>query len=451
MHRVSSILAGAAFRSAVLLLILFLAVFLVAGVVVVSQTRSEAETEIRALVSNEFELFRNAAGDGEQLRQLVDESAKSAALRFFVVALYRPDGTLLAGDDIPRPAQLGWSTITSPINATTPSEQYLALTEQIGGNWVTFGRTLFFVEVGASALWRALMLASVVVGVGALAIGYLASHGVSAKLERMAATLERVARGESRVRLPVGRSNDQVDRISVQMNAHLDRLSDLLDTMRNTITSIAHDLKSPLSRAYILLQEAADQPRDRTQLLEEAQGELERLNGIFDTVLRISRIETSSDQSGFVPFSASALVGEIAQTFEPVVEEAGQQVVARAGPEVPITGDRRMLAQLLVNLITNASRYSPAGSRIELGADIEDGHPVLVVADGGPGIPANRRGEVFEPFRRLNPERDEKGAGLGLALVQAIATRHRATVRLEDNQPGLRVVVTFPTGGIAAI
>src|SRR5690349_3166077 len=102
MHRVSSILAGAAFRSAVLLLLLFLAVFFVAGVVIVSQTSGEAESEIRALVSNEFELFREAAdtGDMDQLRELVDSSAAAAGPRFFVVALYRPDGTLLAGDDI---------------------------------------------------------------------------------------------------------------------------------------------------------------------------------------------------------------------------------------------------------------------------------------------------------------------------------------------------------------
>jgi len=447
MHRVSSILAGAAFRSALMSLLLFLAVFFVAGVVIVSQTRSEAESEIRALVSNEFELFRDAAGDENDLRQLVDSSAASAGPRFFVVALYKPDGTLLAGDDIPRPAKLGWSTITSAINATTPSEQYLALTEDIGGNRVTFGRTLYFVEVGSTALWRALMLASIVVGIGALAIGYFASHGVSAKLDRMASTLERVARGDSRARLQVGRSNDQVDRVSAQMNAHLDRLSDLVGTMRNTVISIAHDLKSPLSRAYILLQEVEEAPdeAERARLLEEAQAEIERLNGIFDTVLRISRIEASDDQSGFASFSACELVTETLQTFEPVVEEASQVLIAApTNSDAAIVGDRRMVVQMLVNLITNASRYSPPGARIELGAGVEDHHPILVVSDNGPGIPADHRQAVFEPFRRLNPERDERGSGLGLALVQAIATRHRATVRLEDNQPGLRVVVRFP-------
>ncbi len=110
-----------------------------------------------------------------------------------------------------------------------------------------------------------------------------------------------------------------------------------------------------------------------------------------------------------------------------------------------------MVVQMLVNLITNASRYSPPGARIELSAGIEDQHPVLVVADNGPGIPPDRRSEVFEPFRRLNPERDEKGSGLGLALVQAIATRHRASVRLEDNGPGLRVTVRFPIAAAGAV
>ncbi|MBN9309744.1 HAMP domain-containing sensor histidine kinase [Devosia sp.] len=443
-----SILAGAAFRSAWLSLLLFLAVFFIAGLVVVSQTRSEAESEIRALISNEFQLFREASANGgdSQLQDLVDESARFAGPRDFVVAYYSADATLLAGDAIPLPAPVGWSTITTAPPGAAP-EQYLALTERIGANLVTFGRTLRFVQVGSDALWRALMLASVVVGIGALGIGYLMSHGVSAKLDRMAATLERVARGESRVRLPVGRSNDQVDRVAVQMNAHLDRLSDLLDTMRNTIISIAHDLKSPLNRAYILLQEAADERgrQGRARLIEEAQGEIERLNGIFDTVLRISRIEASDDQSGFVPFSANKLVGEILQTFEPVIEESRQTLVAHeSADDVTIVGDRRMVVQMLVNLITNASRYSPAGARIEVAAGMDDHHPVLVVADNGPGIAEHQRKAVFEPFRRLNPERDEKGSGLGLALVQAIATRHRATVELENNDPGLRVVVRFP-------
>jgi signal transduction histidine kinase len=133
-----------------------------------------------------------------------------------------------------------------------------------------------------------------------------------------------------------------------------------------------------------------------------------------------------------------------------VVEEAGQELVGRRPPvDVPITGDRRMVVEMLVNLITNASRYSPAGSRIELGAAIEDGQPTLVVTDSGPGIPADKRQAVFEPFRRLNPERDERGAGLGLALVKAIATRHRATVELSDNAPGLKVTVRFPRGDVA--
>ncbi len=451
MHRVSSILAGAAFHSAWLSLLLFLSVFFVAGIVIVSQTSSEAESEIRALISNEFTLFREAeeSGGEAQLKQLVEESAMFPGPRYFIVALYKPDGTLITGDQFPLPAPLGWSTISWSID---PTEQYLAMTQQIGDDMVTFGRTLSFIKVGSAALWRALLLASVVVGAGALVIGYLMSHGVSSKLDRMAATLEQVARGDSRVRLPVSRANDQVDRVSVQMNAHLDRLSDLLGTMRNTVISIAHDLRSPLSRAYILLQQAADrqEPGESTELIEEAGAELERLNGIFDTVLRISRIQASDDQAGFVRFSGQELIAEIRQTFEPVMQEAGQELVtAEAAPDVTFTGDRRMVVQAMVNLIANASRYSPPGARIEVGAGLEGDAPILTVADNGPGIPEERRPEMFEPFRRLNPERDRKGAGLGLALVKAIATRHRASVRLEDNSPGLRVVLRFPSAGSA--
>jgi signal transduction histidine kinase len=236
--------------------------------------------------------------------------------------------------------------------------------------------------------------------------------------------------------------------VSRQINAHLDRLSEFMAGMRNTIVAIAHDLKSPLNRAYLLLQEAALESRSEpaSAKLERAQEEMETLGGVLDTVLRISRIETSDDRSSFTAFSSALLVRDLAQTFEPVIEAAGQTLHWDDVPAdgAPIFGDRRMVQQMLVNLIENASRHAGPGTYISLEVRAIGEAALITVADTGPGIPPDKRDEVFEPFRRLNVERNTPGAGLGLALVKAVATRHHALVTLSDNRPGLRVTVTFP-------
>jgi signal transduction histidine kinase len=257
-----------------------------------------------------------------------------------------------------------------------------------------------------------------------------------------------VSRGNSEVRLPIGPTNDQIDHVSRQINAHLDRLSEFMSGLRNTIVAIAHDLKSPLNRAYLLLQDAAEEndPATMSAKLERAQGEMETLGGVLDTVLRISRIETSDDSSSFTTFSAAELVRDLAQTFEPVLEGNGQTLAwdSVPGSGAPIFGDRKMVQQMLVNLIENASRYAGPAARITLLVRADSAQTAIIVADNGPGIPPDKRDEVFQPFRRLNADRGSPGAGLGLALVKAVTTRHHARIVLGDNQPGLRATVTFP-------
>jgi len=218
--------------------------------------------------------------------------------------------------------------------------------------------------------------------------------------------------------------------------------------LRNTIVAIAHDLKSPLNRAYLLLQDATEEsdPSAASAKLERAQAEMETLGGVLDTVLRISRIETSADSSSYTTFSAAALLRDLALTFDPVIESNGQTLTWQNVPTsgAPIFGDRRMVQQMLVNLIENASRHAGAGASIALSVRADSDQTAIIVADNGPGIPADKRDEVFQPFRRLNADRGSPGAGLGLALVKAVATRHHARIQLGDNAPGLRVTITFP-------
>jgi len=361
--------------------------------------------------------------------------------------LFKLSGRKIAGNMSLAPTFRGWGLLP-PEPGQSADNRFLGYVEMLDDNVVVAGRSQRFLDTESGVILNALILSGLVICLAALGIGYFLNRGVSQKLAVIDGTLAEVSHGNSGARLPVGRSNDQIDHVSRQINAHLDRLSELMANMRNTIVAIAHDLKSPMHRAYMLLQEAADEPEPRaaSSKLRRATGELEALGGVLDTVLRISRIETSNDISGYTTFSAAVLVQDLAQTFEPVIEAAGQTLRSTSVPEsgAAIFGDRKMVQQMLVNLIENASRHAGPESVIELGVRTDDGGTIVTVADSGPGIPPDKREEVFEPFRRLNESRGTPGSGLGLALVKAVATRHHARVTLGDNHPGLRVTVYFP-------
>jgi signal transduction histidine kinase len=111
---------------------------------------------------------------------------------------------------------------------------------------------------------------------------------------------------------------------------------------------------------------------------------------------------------------------------------------------VKVRGDAELLTQAVTNLIENALVHTPTGSNIGLSVKQTEGGVVMTVADDGPGIPIDERGKVLRRFYRLDASRHSPGAGLGLALVSAIATLHEAQLSLTDNCPGLRAEITFP-------
>jgi signal transduction histidine kinase len=447
--RRASVLSGVAFRSALLFLVVFAVVLGVAGFAILKATQAAMDEQIRSAITEDVELLHDAniAGGEAELISFIHDSLTTRSDKQFAFGLFSLGGRPLAGNIEMAPHFRGWGFIEHEIGQS-PNSRFLGFAEVLDDDLIVVGRSTAFMTAISRTILNALILSGIVIVAAALGIGYVLNHGVSRKLEVIDTTLGEVARGNSDVRLPVGRSNDQIDHVSRQINAHLDRLSEFMANMRNTIVAIAHDLKSPLNRAYIVLQDAAAEiePDKAAEKLGQATAEMDVLRDVLDTVLRISRIETSDDSSGFSVFSGAELLRDLMQTFEPVIETAGQTLRCGDFPAdgAPIFGDRKMVEQMLVNLIENASRYAGMGATIELAAAAESGTAKIVVADNGPGIAPEQREDVFRPFRRLNPERNLPGAGLGLALVKAIATRHRAWVELGDNRPGLRVTLTLP-------
>ncbi len=132
--------------------------------------------------------------------------------------------------------------------------------------------------------------------------------------------------------------------------------------------------------------------------------------------------------------------------FAPAAEDADKRLDAKIKPATHIVGDRELLTQMLANLVENAIRHTPAGTRIEVALGSDRERTVGTVTDNGPGVPAEERERIFQRFYRLELSRSTPGSGLGLSLVKAVADLHNIALDVRDAEPGLQIVMRFPDG-----
>ncbi|HTM78505.1 MAG TPA: HAMP domain-containing sensor histidine kinase [Devosia sp.] len=420
-----------------------------AGLFVFRQVSDVLTAQIQSRVSEDFALVTDAFEHGGErgMIEFIDWATATRHATAFAFGIFSDTGVHVGGTVSTRPPFDGWGDLVTEATTAAAADPFRAFVGKIGDYTVVVGRSLRVVRVTSDAVIQKLALAGLAIVCIGLITAFELSRRTSLRLRTMARTLDQVSRGNSAVRLPIGRRNDQIDFVSRQINGYLDLLAELMTTMRSTAIAIAHDLRTPLNRVSIVIQEleASDDPDVIRSALETAHKEIDGLGAVLDTILRISRIEASEDTSSFEVFELAPVLAEMVETFEPALEAKGQTLcLAGSSTAPPVFADRRMLQQMLVNLIENAGRYAGKGTTVELGLHDKEGAPVITVSDNGPGIPEDQRAAVLEPFFRIHPERNAQGTGLGLALVHAIATRHRAKITLSDNAPGLCVTVEFP-------
>ena len=164
----------------------------------------------------------------------------------------------------------------------------------------------------------------------------------------------------------------------------------------------------------------------------------------FNALLRIARIEAGARREAFAEVRLDDVVADVAELYEALAEDKGQNLAVSVSAQPVIVGDRDLVFQALANILDNAIKYTPAGGTIELSLTRGASGARVRIADSGPGIPESQRDRVLERFVRLESSRTTPGNGLGLSLVAAVAKLHGATVRLESAEPGLTVNVEFP-------
>jgi len=256
--------------------------------------------------------------------------------------------------------------------------------------------------------------------------------------------------------LAVAQMPAEIAPLTEALNLLLARLSDAIDTQRAFIADAAHALRTPLTALQLQAQlvERADSEPARREAVRNLRDGLERLTHLVTQLLTLARHEPGAAVAGQQPVAlhelATTVVGEMTQAALDQNIDLGVDATEGDDGEaagLTVHGDPDALRILLTNLIDNALRYVPAGGKVDVRVQRADaGRVALIVADNGPGIPPEQRARVLDRFYRL-PEAPSGGSGLGLAIVDEIAQVHRATLALEDNEPGLRVRVVFPAAG----
>ncbi len=266
------------------------------------------------------------------------------------------------------------------------------------------------------------------------------------QIDAMARTCQAIISGKFNDRIPLRGSGDELDRLAVAINNMLDRISTLLDNLRQVSSDVAHDLRTPLAHLRGRLEEARQKAvttDDYAALVGHAIADTDHLLVIFAALLRISQIESGSRLTAFTALSLSELLERIYEMYRPVAEDEHRVLLREIQPDVRIRGDAELLTQMFSNLIENAIRHAPAGTRILIRLAVWGNTAAAAVEDDGPGIPAVEHDKVFRRFYRLSASRSTPGHGLGLALVAAIANLHDAKIELGDNRPGLSFQLAF--------
>jgi signal transduction histidine kinase len=440
------------FRLVLLYVLVFSASVLALASLTYFVATSALDQQIRARIQAESDSLRDEYSSGglQKLLAAVDERRRGRLRDGLVYSIFDEKGRRLFGTLPASSLVQGWSEVRGPPDGDEPegeTERLAVMGLKLpGDDWVLVADDIGRVSVLGQVVLRAfgvVVLLSVTI---AIIGGVVISLGFLRQVEAISNTAEAIIAGDLRRRIPLRSGGDELDRLAATLNRMLDRIGDLMESLRQVSNDIAHDLRTPLGRLRQELDEVRRVPRASSEYeraIDQAISESDDILETFGALLRIAQIESGSRRSGFRTIDLSELVEQIADTYRPVAEDEGRTLLAVSARDVLIDGDRELLAQMIINLVENAIAHTGAGTTIRLLLERVGKDGVLTVSDNGPGVPQNELQNIFKRFYRLEPSRGAPGNGLGLSLVDAIAGLHGLEIESCGNAPGLRVSLRF--------
>ncbi len=436
MNRWREVLCTTPMRLTLRLVVLFVAISLVAfgatwwlaNNALIDATETTLQQQIDAL---------SASDRPEEIARAVRNAAKQADAEHLILRYDGPQGAV--GNYLgPLPAE-DLAKVSLHDHDHDIKGDYFLMREKVAGGTLTAGQDADAFDDLGEVFLQVLTLTLLPTALLVLGGGLIFAFRSARRIAAIEDTLERLSAGELSARLPeLPGTPDDLTRVG----AGIDRLAAAqeasVSALRQVSADIAHDLKTPIQRLMVLLDQARDQAPE-VEVLDRAAAEAHGIVATFQALLQIAQIEGGSPRARFMPVDLGPLAQTMTELYEPAATETGHSLTLSLRQPATINGERTLLGQVIANLIENALRHSPPGP-VALTID----GATITVADHGPGIPASEHQAVLRRLYRLESSRSTPGSGLGLALVDVIVKLHGGTLSLQDNAPGLRAVVTFP-------
>lgn len=272
----------------------------------------------------------------------------------------------------------------------------------------------------------------------AAAGGYVLVTHALRPVDRLSRTAEQLSLQNLTLRLPALNSGDALERLSTSLNNMLTRLRYSVQTSRRFLADASHELRTPLTIIKGELQElthtATLTERDLRERVGSVLEEVDRLEHLVSGLLALARLDAGETRSDWVELDLAALARATAEQMRLIAEDAGIDIDIADSSRTLIHGDSGRVKQVIVNLLHNAIRFTPAGGTVTLRVIGGNDESLLEIADTGVGIPAAALPRVFDRFFRVDDarSRDGGGTGLGLSIVRAICLAHGAPIEVES-------------------
>ncbi len=421
------------------------------GQLIIGQIRAAADEEVDEL----SEVYRR--GGARSLIRSIDRRSRNPGAYLYLVS--DQSGRIITGNvknvDPNLLKQGGWSATPFPYE---PIEGLSGGTHRAiaqvfnlqGGLRLLVGRDIGDASNFRSVIGRAFTIGLAVMLLAGLVLWFVIGRRALQRIDRVSRSSARILAGDLSERLPVSGAEDEFDRLSGNLNQMIARVETLNAGVRNMSDSIAHDLKTPLTRLRNRAEAALSAKRMSKEKREETLNEIitdaDGLIKTFDALLMISQVSAGARNAQLKPLDLASIVRDVYELVEPSADETGMDVSITIEDIPEVLGNRELIAQALINLVDNAVKYGANAGRkeIQLSLKQDQGRAVVKVADSGPGIDEADLERVKERFVRLDASRSTPGTGLGLAQVDAVATLHNGELELADNSPGLVAKLILP-------
>ena len=279
--------------------------------------------------------------------------------------------------------------------------------------------------------------------------GWLIAYRALSPIREIISTVRSIQKGGLGARVSVPKTGDELEELSVLFNGMLNRIETLIEAMRASLDSVAHDLRTPLTRLRNTAERAVMGRDINTchEALADCLEETAQIEKLLNTLMDISEAEAGVMRLNKSPVALSSLIKDMVEIYSYVAEEKGVVIEFDAPGSVVVSADEGRLKQVLANLIDNAIKYTPSGGRVEIKAGIQDGYVFISVKDTGMGIPEDDCSRIWERLYRGRNAVSQKGLGLGLSLVRAVVQAHGGRVEVESAPGEGSVFTVYLPGG----